>query len=174
MCHLRKNPNFSNPIHCALPVLPTSQSATSTVVSLNKVQVCEKACVCLCIWFNCRLREREERCRRREPRCDDLQLGRLQERLSERDQLIKRLVVRKKNTFSPAKNVTPETSTFRTVNISAIVDLQSRKSLIFLVSDFFFTCLKWSQMSCIPWGLKKTMKQTQTALWCFYVNIYFT
>ncbi|XP_008315150.1 protein FAM184B isoform X2 [Cynoglossus semilaevis] len=38
------------------------------------------------------LREREERCRRREPRCDDLQLGRLQERLSERDQLIKRLV----------------------------------------------------------------------------------
>ncbi|XP_065815331.1 protein FAM184B isoform X1 [Labrus bergylta] len=42
--------------------------------------------------FNCRLREREERCRRREPRCDDLQLGRLQERLTERDQLIKRLV----------------------------------------------------------------------------------
>nr|XP_046269806.1 protein FAM184B isoform X2 [Scatophagus argus] len=38
------------------------------------------------------LREREERCRRREPRCDDQQLGRLQERLSERDQLIKRLV----------------------------------------------------------------------------------
>ncbi|CAN9510406.1 unnamed protein product [Ophioblennius macclurei] len=38
------------------------------------------------------LREREERCRRREPRCDDLQLGRLQERLTERDQLIKRLV----------------------------------------------------------------------------------
>ncbi|XP_034394277.1 protein FAM184B [Cyclopterus lumpus] len=42
--------------------------------------------------FNCRLREREERCRRREPQCDDLQLGRLQERLTERDQLIKRLV----------------------------------------------------------------------------------
>ncbi|XP_077460794.1 protein FAM184B isoform X2 [Stigmatopora argus] len=38
------------------------------------------------------LREREERCRRREPRCDDLQLGKLQERLTERDQLIKRLV----------------------------------------------------------------------------------
>nr|XP_057938648.1 protein FAM184B isoform X2 [Doryrhamphus excisus] len=38
------------------------------------------------------LREREERCRRREPRCDDLQLGKLQERLAERDQLIKRLV----------------------------------------------------------------------------------
>uniref|UniRef100_A0A3Q2T0Q3 Family with sequence similarity 184 member B n=1 Tax=Fundulus heteroclitus TaxID=8078 RepID=A0A3Q2T0Q3_FUNHE len=38
------------------------------------------------------LREREERCRRREPRCDDLSLGRLQERLMERDQLIKRLV----------------------------------------------------------------------------------
>ncbi|XP_029914086.1 protein FAM184B [Myripristis murdjan] len=38
------------------------------------------------------LREREERCRRREPRCDDLQLGRLQERLTERDQLIKRLM----------------------------------------------------------------------------------
>ncbi|KAG7485047.1 hypothetical protein JOB18_002123 [Solea senegalensis] len=41
------------------------------------------------------LREREERCRRREPRCDDLQLGRLQERLTERDQLIKRLVEEK-------------------------------------------------------------------------------
>ncbi|KAK1886040.1 Protein FAM184B [Dissostichus eleginoides] len=38
------------------------------------------------------LREREERCRRREPRTDDVQLGRLQERLTERDQLIKRLV----------------------------------------------------------------------------------
>ncbi|MED6295381.1 hypothetical protein CHARACLAT_031296, partial [Characodon lateralis] len=38
------------------------------------------------------LREREDRCRRREPRCDDLSLGRLQERLMERDQLIKRLV----------------------------------------------------------------------------------
>ncbi|XP_034544025.1 protein FAM184B isoform X2 [Notolabrus celidotus] len=38
------------------------------------------------------LREREERCRRREPRCDDVSLGRLQERLTERDQLIKRLV----------------------------------------------------------------------------------
>ncbi|XP_032419608.1 protein FAM184B isoform X3 [Xiphophorus hellerii] len=38
------------------------------------------------------LREREERCRRREPRCDDMSLGRLQERLMERDQLIKRLV----------------------------------------------------------------------------------
>lgn len=38
------------------------------------------------------LREREERCRRREPRCDELQLGKLQERLTERDQLIKRLV----------------------------------------------------------------------------------
>lgn len=42
----------------------------------------------------CRLREREERCRRREPRSEEQQLGRLQERLSERDQLIKRLVVR--------------------------------------------------------------------------------
>ncbi|XP_070971697.1 protein FAM184B isoform X3 [Oncorhynchus clarkii lewisi] len=39
------------------------------------------------------LREREERCRRREvPLCDDLQMGRLQERLTERNQLIKRLV----------------------------------------------------------------------------------
>ncbi|XP_071779377.2 LOW QUALITY PROTEIN: protein FAM184B [Centroberyx gerrardi] len=38
------------------------------------------------------LREREDRCRRRDPRCDELQLGRLQERLTERDQLIKRLV----------------------------------------------------------------------------------
>uniref|UniRef100_A0A096M779 Family with sequence similarity 184 member B n=1 Tax=Poecilia formosa TaxID=48698 RepID=A0A096M779_POEFO len=38
------------------------------------------------------LREREERCRRREPRYDDMSLGRLQERLMERDQLIKRLV----------------------------------------------------------------------------------
>ncbi|KAM3865451.1 LOW QUALITY PROTEIN: protein FAM184B [Diretmus argenteus] len=38
------------------------------------------------------LREREERCRRKEPRCDDLQLGTLQERLTEREQLIKRLV----------------------------------------------------------------------------------
>ncbi|XP_061627156.1 protein FAM184B isoform X2 [Phyllopteryx taeniolatus] len=39
------------------------------------------------------LREREERCRRREPRCDDdLRLGKLQERLTEREQLIKRLV----------------------------------------------------------------------------------
>ncbi|XP_028301517.1 protein FAM184B [Gouania willdenowi] len=38
------------------------------------------------------LREREERCRRKEPRGEDLQLGRLQERLTERDQLIKRLV----------------------------------------------------------------------------------
>lgn len=47
--------------------------------------------VCVCY---CRLREREERCRRREPRCEDQQLGRLQERLSERDQLIQRLVVR--------------------------------------------------------------------------------
>ncbi|XP_053713626.1 trichohyalin-like isoform X1 [Synchiropus splendidus] len=38
------------------------------------------------------LREREERCRRREPRCDDPQLGKLQERITERDALIKRLV----------------------------------------------------------------------------------
>ncbi|XP_061882284.1 protein FAM184B isoform X2 [Entelurus aequoreus] len=38
------------------------------------------------------LREREERCRRREPPSEDLQLGKLQERLAERDQLIKRLV----------------------------------------------------------------------------------
>ncbi|XP_029601188.1 trichohyalin, partial [Salmo trutta] len=39
------------------------------------------------------LREREERCRRREvPLSDDLQMGRLQERLTERNQLIKRLV----------------------------------------------------------------------------------
>ncbi|XP_052366113.1 capping protein inhibiting regulator of actin dynamics-like, partial [Oncorhynchus keta] len=39
------------------------------------------------------LREREERCRRREVHlCDDLQMGRLQERLTERNQLIKRLV----------------------------------------------------------------------------------
>ncbi|XP_062334481.1 protein FAM184B [Osmerus eperlanus] len=38
------------------------------------------------------LREREERCRRKEPRCEDLQLGRLQEKLAERDQLIKRLM----------------------------------------------------------------------------------
>ncbi|XP_061535564.1 protein FAM184B isoform X2 [Phycodurus eques] len=39
------------------------------------------------------LREREERCRRREPRCDDdPRLGKLQERLTEREQLIKRLV----------------------------------------------------------------------------------
>lgn len=57
-------------------------------------RTCRRKDVCLCTWINCRLREREERCRRREPRCDDQQLGRLQERLSERDQLIKRLVVR--------------------------------------------------------------------------------
>uniref|UniRef100_A0A674NVI8 Family with sequence similarity 184 member B n=1 Tax=Takifugu rubripes TaxID=31033 RepID=A0A674NVI8_TAKRU len=38
------------------------------------------------------LREREERCRRREPWSEEQQLGRLQERLSERDQLIKRLL----------------------------------------------------------------------------------
>ncbi|XP_061772261.1 protein FAM184B isoform X2 [Nerophis ophidion] len=38
------------------------------------------------------LREREDRCRRREPPSEDLQLGKLQERLAERDQLIKRLV----------------------------------------------------------------------------------
>lgn len=36
------------------------------------------------------LREREERCRGRQSRCEDL--GRLQDRLTERDQLIKRLV----------------------------------------------------------------------------------
>ncbi|XP_061685642.1 protein FAM184B isoform X2 [Syngnathoides biaculeatus] len=40
------------------------------------------------------LREREERCRRRDPRWDRrLQLGKLQERLTEREQLIKRLVL---------------------------------------------------------------------------------
>ena len=50
---------------------------------------CENECVC-----DARLREREERCRRKEPRCDVLQLGRLQEKLAERDQLIKRLMVR--------------------------------------------------------------------------------
>ncbi|XP_028974033.2 protein FAM184B isoform X2 [Esox lucius] len=39
------------------------------------------------------LREREERCRKREVSlCDDLQIGRLLERLTERDQLIKRLL----------------------------------------------------------------------------------
>lgn len=44
--------------------------------------------------YSCRLREREERCRRREPWSEEQQLGRLQEQLSEREQLIKRLVVR--------------------------------------------------------------------------------
>ncbi|XP_030207059.1 protein FAM184B isoform X1 [Gadus morhua] len=39
-----------------------------------------------------RLREREDRCRKRESRFDDLQLGRLQDRLTERDELIKQLV----------------------------------------------------------------------------------
>ncbi|CAL8389292.1 unnamed protein product [Arctogadus glacialis] len=38
------------------------------------------------------LREREDRCRKRETRFDDLQLGRLQDRLTERDELIKQLV----------------------------------------------------------------------------------
>ncbi|KAJ3614444.1 hypothetical protein NHX12_018017 [Muraenolepis orangiensis] len=38
------------------------------------------------------LREREDRCRKRESRFDELQLGRLQERLTERDELIKQLV----------------------------------------------------------------------------------
>lgn len=47
------------------------------------------------------LREREERCRGRQTRCEDLQLGRLQERLTERDQLIKRLV--RKNVELPSR-----------------------------------------------------------------------
>ncbi|KAK0151557.1 Protein FAM184B [Merluccius polli] len=38
------------------------------------------------------LREREDRCRKRESHFDELQLGRLQERLTERDELIKQLV----------------------------------------------------------------------------------
>ena len=49
-------------------------------------------CVCMCVYT--RLREREDRCRKRESRFDDLQLGRLQDRLTERDELIKQLVVR--------------------------------------------------------------------------------
>lgn len=63
------------------------------IVVVDVADVLEKS-VFVC---SCRLREREERCRRREPWSEEQQLGRLQERLSERDQLIKQLVVRTVN-----------------------------------------------------------------------------
>lgn len=57
------------------------------------------------------LREREERCRGRQSRCEDL--GRLQDRLTERDQLIKRLV--RKNVESPRVTSTSSGSYDRSI-----------------------------------------------------------